>query len=113
MSVQNDYLSILQAIGVDSAYLRAMSAANGSYTALSIGTTVKNFRTFTSNGSAVVTALWAVPIGVPTDKATAKDVTNQVISGASALPSGTIYTMGDGWMFTSITTSAGVVTLYY
>lgn len=111
--VQGILYSLLQAIGIDSKYLRSIAAASGNYTMTTAGTyNSRPFRTFMSDGSLVVTALSAYRVD---DKAfTAKDVRSMVIdSTVNALPGGVIYTLGDEWIFTSITTSAGIVTVNF
>lgn len=115
MGLHSGYESLLASGTVDSQYLRSIAAANGNYTMTTAGTyTTRPFRTFMSDGSLVVTELKAKKVSVDDAKATGETVTTRVIdSTTNALPAGPLYTMGDGWIFTSITTSAGIVTLNF
>lgn len=111
--IHNDYQSILGAQNVSGAYLRAISVANGSYTMTTAGAyNTKPFRTFLSNGLLKVTELKAKSLTNPDVSEVV--VTSRVIDSTTAnLPSGVVYTLGDEWIFTSVTTSAGVITLNF
>lgn len=111
--ISTDVQLVLQALGVSSKYLRAISASDGSYTMTTAGTyNTRPFKTFLSDGNLIVTNLMATLNSDTTN--TPVNVTLRVVDSVSGvLPAGMIYTMGDQWTFTSITTSGGIATLNF